>query len=376
LLCGVPGAFELHAQDFELAVEPDFDGERVPSCASEIILNVWLRNATPAVPAGGYQLYLRFPAEHFTALRFDSLAIDAAQSTLYIAGPPPLGDGFIPCSAQGQGGEADLWDDGQGDDVVAVLATVLGDPGAGPLSAEETLLGHLVFRPTGVLAAPGEAAFSMNHEACIPPFSQTTRVFDMSGNALAASATGDLALEIVEAAEVQELSCTLHSSDSSRAVELSWQISAGGALGIEALRIYRDGGQIAVLNAAARTFTDESTGELAAASYAVAPLFEGGVEGCGASCDVSLISFIRGDADRNGRLNVSDAVAILRFSFQGGQLPCEDAADADDTGTINLTDGIYVLRWLFVRSAPPPPPPFPDAGVDPTTTDDNLGCAG
>jgi len=86
------------------------------------------------------------------------------------------------------------------------------------------------------------------------------------------------------------------------------------------------------------------------------------------------VEFVRGDANRDGLLNVADAVFTLSFLFTGGLGPeCEDACDSDDGGTIELTDAVYFLLHLFL-GGPPPPMPFPEAGRDPS--DDVLGCRG
>ena len=84
-------------------------------------------------------------------------------------------------------------------------------------------------------------------------------------------------------------------------------------------------------------------------------------------------TFIRGDPDLSGRLNVSDAVQILHHLFLEPQLICEDAADLDDDGQVILTDAIILLNFLF-RQGIAPAAPFPEAGTDPT--EDDLGCAG
>ncbi|MBI4603261.1 MAG: hypothetical protein HY721_15010 [Planctomycetes bacterium] len=75
---------------------------------------------------------------------------------------------------------------------------------------------------------------------------------------------------------------------------------------------------------------------------------------------------LRGNADGQGGVNLTDAVFILRFLFQGGTGPtCIDAADADDSGILNLTDALAILRSLFQGSGPLPEP-FPACGPDPT----------
>jgi DNA-binding beta-propeller fold protein YncE len=87
----------------------------------------------------------------------------------------------------------------------------------------------------------------------------------------------------------------------------------------------------------------------------------------------SVPGFIRGDADGNGGVNVSDPIFILEHLFRGGRAPrCEDAADADDSGRLDTTDPILILDHLF-RGGSAPPAPYPFAGADPTP--DTLACS-
>jgi hypothetical protein len=83
--------------------------------------------------------------------------------------------------------------------------------------------------------------------------------------------------------------------------------------------------------------------------------------------------FIRGDADSNGAVNVTDAVFLLQFLFQGGPTPgCLDAADSDDVNEkVDLTDGVNILNFLF-RGFGAIPAPYPSCGLDPTA--DAIGC--
>lgn len=86
-----------------------------------------------------------------------------------------------------------------------------------------------------------------------------------------------------------------------------------------------------------------------------------------------LATFIRGDSNINGKVDISDAINILNWLFLGtGIMPCEDAGDANDSGNIDLSDAVYILGHLFAGANPAPPEPFPDAGIDPT--DDELIC--
>jgi hypothetical protein len=82
--------------------------------------------------------------------------------------------------------------------------------------------------------------------------------------------------------------------------------------------------------------------------------------------------FIRGDANFDAILDVSDAIFSLAYQFLGGPAPvCQDAADSDDDGRYTLTDAVLVLQHLFLGGAPPPAP-FPEPGEDPS--DDSLDC--
>lgn len=83
------------------------------------------------------------------------------------------------------------------------------------------------------------------------------------------------------------------------------------------------------------------------------------------------VDFQRGDVNADGELSTSDILMLRRFVFNGGLLPCLDAADFDDDGAINLTDAIFLLRYVFLGGAAPAPP-FPEAGPDPT--EDRWSC--
>ncbi len=91
--------------------------------------------------------------------------------------------------------------------------------------------------------------------------------------------------------------------------------------------------------------------------------------------------FVRGDADADGGINITDPVYVLGFLFLGGLTPpCLDAADADDSGSsaIDITDPVYLLNFLFLGGPAPPPPSSGsefdprNCGLDPTA--DELTC--
>ena len=81
--------------------------------------------------------------------------------------------------------------------------------------------------------------------------------------------------------------------------------------------------------------------------------------------------FVRGDADGNGSVQITDAVDVLLSLFRGNPVACLDAADADDNGSVLITDGIHILYFLF-RPGSPPRFPFPHCGRD--LSQDELGC--
>lgn len=84
-----------------------------------------------------------------------------------------------------------------------------------------------------------------------------------------------------------------------------------------------------------------------------------------------IVPFLRGDANSDGNVDISDVGVIFDHLYSGLSIPCHDAADTDDSGTLNITDGIYLRNYLFY-GGPPPPAPFPACGGD--ETQDSLTC--
>ncbi len=84
--------------------------------------------------------------------------------------------------------------------------------------------------------------------------------------------------------------------------------------------------------------------------------------------------FLRGDANGDGAVDVSDPIHLLTGLFRAGPAPpCEDAADANDDGALDVSDAVTLLLFLFVtgHALPAPGPVIP--GGDPAP--DALGCA-
>ncbi len=88
----------------------------------------------------------------------------------------------------------------------------------------------------------------------------------------------------------------------------------------------------------------------------------------------SNCSFIRGDSNRDGTVDISDAINILSFLFIGaGKNPCADASDANDDGIVDISDAVYILNFLF-SGGKDPLVPYPILGYD--ETEDTLYCNG
>jgi hypothetical protein len=81
--------------------------------------------------------------------------------------------------------------------------------------------------------------------------------------------------------------------------------------------------------------------------------------------------FIRGDANLDLWVDLSDPIAVLDHLFSGKPIHCGDAADSNDDGNVDISDPIYLLSFLFGGGAMPPEPRFL-TGEDPTA--DSLGC--
>ena len=61
---------------------------------------------------------------------------------------------------------------------------------------------------------------------------------------------------------------------------------------------------------------------------------------------------LRGDANHDGRVDISDGIFTLNFLFCGGQTPVyTDEADANDSGQLDLSDSISVLNTLFLGAS-------------------------
>lgn len=77
--------------------------------------------------------------------------------------------------------------------------------------------------------------------------------------------------------------------------------------------------------------------------------------------------FLRGDANSDGAVDVSDVAFLLGYLFgPATTVPCPDANDVDDNGEIDLADPLRILAHLFVGGGPLPDPGAVTCAPDPT----------
>ncbi len=87
---------------------------------------------------------------------------------------------------------------------------------------------------------------------------------------------------------------------------------------------------------------------------------------------LSAQTFMRGDANGDGQIDISDPIKILFQLFLEPEPPtCADSSDANDDGELDLSDVLTLLGYLFLDGRQLPPP-FPGPGVD--LTPDPLCC--
>lgn len=59
-------------------------------------------------------------------------------------------------------------------------------------------------------------------------------------------------------------------------------------------------------------------------------------------------SYVSGDADGSGIVNISDAVYLIAYIFGGGEPPNPSlAGDADCNGIVNISDAVYLIAYIF-----------------------------
>jgi len=63
---------------------------------------------------------------------------------------------------------------------------------------------------------------------------------------------------------------------------------------------------------------------------------------------------LRGDANVDGVLSVSDPVYLINYIFSGGAAPPVYNGDADASTVVNISDAVYLIAHIFSGGPPPP----------------------
>jgi hypothetical protein len=75
-----------------------------------------------------------------------------------------------------------------------------------------------------------------------------------------------------------------------------------------------------------------------------------------ASSSYRVVAFLRGDANSDNNLDMSDIMFILNYIYKGGQPPASfDAADVNLDNAINILDAEYLIRYFYKKGSPPQP---------------------
>lgn len=100
-----------------------------------------------------------------------------------------------------------------------------------------------------------------------------------------------------------------------------------------------------------------------------------GVDGSITFSDTPSVTFLRGDCNDDGIVNIADGVWIINELFLSGpSSPCAAACDANDDDMIDQSDAVYIWNYRFLDG------PAPQGGLECQTSDDagdvDLGCDG
>jgi hypothetical protein len=72
------------------------------------------------------------------------------------------------------------------------------------------------------------------------------------------------------------------------------------------------------------------------------------------SLDLIGSSYVCGDANGDGKVNVSDAVYIINYVFIGGDPPNPiESGDANCDGSPNVSDAVYIINFVFIGGNAP-----------------------
>lgn len=354
--------FSSQAQTVRLGIEVE-NPVHTSCLVGDVRVNLRLENPG-GFSLGGYQFLLEYPAETLVPVAFEPGDFGSEGAVNLVNGAAPFGPGFEGCPNE----QADPWADGLGLDRALALGSVFSEHRQEALTASSIHVGAFLFQfQAGV--TPGEFVVSLPDGGCDARFQQG--VFGDNGRFLGVlfdSLSADLIVQ--ESLVVTDLSC----QSSENGVQLEWSDPPG--FGRDFLyRVYRNGEVLfpAVFYFGARPL--DSSPPCGLSEYEVAILAGGQELPCRSRCVVEFEpnEFLRGDANSDGRVNLTDATRVTLF-FNGIRRPeCDDAADANDDGRVDLSDAVMILSFLFLAGPGILPEPAGSPGRDPSD-DDGLCC--
>jgi hypothetical protein len=69
----------------------------------------------------------------------------------------------------------------------------------------------------------------------------------------------------------------------------------------------------------------------------------------------NIVEFLRGDANSDNLLDLSDMVFLFNYLYKGGRPPASfEAADINFDGNIDIRDPTYLLNYFYKQGPPPP----------------------
>jgi hypothetical protein len=69
---------------------------------------------------------------------------------------------------------------------------------------------------------------------------------------------------------------------------------------------------------------------------------------------ITVIEYVKGDANGDGKVSVGDVVYLINYLFKGGPAPNPmGAGDANHDGFVTVGDCVYLINYLFKGGSPP-----------------------
>ena len=67
-----------------------------------------------------------------------------------------------------------------------------------------------------------------------------------------------------------------------------------------------------------------------------------------------MTTYVCGDADASGEVDIDDAVHLINYIFSGGPPPEPyESGDADCSGEVDIDDVVYLIAYIFSGGNPP-----------------------